>query len=69
MVPKDHPPGLHPAEVIWRILKEVNAFGNSSYVQNQLPVIWSTWMSSQVMDHLAWRQLFTALHTKGGTHT
>ena len=53
MVPQDHPLGLHPAEVFWRILKEVNAFGNSSYVQNQLLVIWSGCMSLQVIAHLA----------------
>lgn len=26
MVPLDHPLGLHPAEVFWRIFKEVKAF-------------------------------------------
>ena len=40
MVPQDHALGLHPDEVFWRILKEVSAFGNPSYVQNQLLGIW-----------------------------
>lgn len=61
MVPWDLSLGLHPAAVFWRILKEVNAFRNAFYIQNQLLWIWKGRMPSQVIAHLARQQVSTVL--------